>query len=117
MDSASPIMLEGAEERGTKAVSLSFAYESDGAEVAYTPKTASWSLYDINEAIVNEREDEPISPLASAVTIVLSGLDLDADINGELRRVVVKGTYDSVLGSDLPFVKEVQFPIIKIAGQ
>lgn len=117
MDSASPIMLEAVEERGTKSIALSVSYESAGVEVAFVPKTASWSLYDINEVIVNGKEDEPISSLAASITIVLSGLDLDASVNDELRRLVVKGTYDSALGTDLPFVKEVQFHIIKIAGQ
>jgi hypothetical protein len=117
MDSASPIMLDDVEERGTKAIPVSFSYESEGEEVAYIPKTGSWSLYNVNEAIINDRENVPIAPLLSSVTIVLSGLDLDAAVDGELRRLVFKGTYDSALGNDLPIVKEVQFHIIKIAGQ
>lgn len=66
-----------------------------------SPKSATWSLFDESGAIVNSREDVVISPLASTVNVVLSGLDLVVT-NGSILTFVLDAIYDSALGSDLP---------------
>lgn len=116
MSNASPIMLDAIEELSTKAVVISFSYTNGGASVDTVPKTLTWSLRDLNDAVVNGRENVPISVIGTSVSIVLSGEDLNIDGSGELRKLVLRGTYDSELGNDLPFTKEIRFPVLKVSG-
>jgi hypothetical protein len=116
MSNASPIMLDAIEELSTKAVVISFSYTNGGASVDTVPKTLTWSLRDLNDAVVNGRENVPISVIGTSISIVLSGEDLNIDGSGELRKLVLRGTYDSELGNDLPFTKEIRFPVLKVSG-
>lgn len=102
-------------ERGTFVVDVSFT-DDDGNPVVPNAGLV-WSLTKADRAtIVNDREDEPITP-AATVTIVLSGLDLalDAGKHIQYRYLVIEGTYDGALGSDLPIVDHLRFPISDIA--
>lgn len=106
---------QAAVEEGTFAVTVSFTDE-DGDPVA--PNTGlTWSLTKSDrQTIVNAREDVGITPNTS-VTIVLTGDDLVKDA-GELvtwRYLVIEGTYNSTLGSNLPLKDHLRFPIVDIA--
>jgi hypothetical protein len=107
---------EAAHEGGTFAIDVSFTDEL-GADVI--PKAGlNWSLVkEDGVTIVNNREEVVITSPAATVTIVLSGVDLALD-SGKLvswRYLVVEGTYDSSLGSNLPLKDHVKFPIVNIA--
>jgi hypothetical protein len=79
---------------------------------SFVPKTLSWTLSKTDGSIVNEREDIEVETPASTVTIGLSDLDLVLPAAYDLLRIfTLSGTYDSVLGSDLPIVDEVAFEI------
>lgn len=116
VSASSPIILDSIEELSTKAVVVSFSYLSGGVSVDATPKTLTWSLRNLNDEIVNSRENVPILVIGTSITIVLSGEDLNIDGSGELRKLVIRGTYDSGLGDDLPFTKEIRFPVLKVSG-
>lgn len=81
---------------GTTVVVTFTLTDEDGSAV--TPNEASWSLYS-ERGVVNSREDVAITSLASSMDVVLSGDDLTAG----LTYFVVEGTYDSDVGTDLPF--------------
>lgn len=115
VSTASPIMLEAIEELSAKVITVSFSY-MNGTAIPTIPKTLTWSLRDLNDAVVNGRENVPISVIGTSVSIVLSGEDLNIDGSGELRKLVLRGTYDSELGNDLPFTKEIRFPVLKVSG-
>lgn len=88
--------------------------DTDGTAV--TPSSATWSLYNPSQQIVNGREDEVISPLSTSVTIVLSGNDVLYS-DGANRRLVVTYTYDSsTLGNGVTDNKEITFNIVNIVG-
>jgi hypothetical protein len=106
---------QGAAEKGTFAVTVSFTDEDGNA---ITPNSGlKWSLVkDDRITIVNNRENVAISP-GTSITIVLSGDDLVKD-PGELvtwRYLVTEGTYNGTLGSDLPINDHLRFPIVDIA--
>lgn len=101
-------------ERGTYAVTATLTDEN-GAPA--TPTSLVWTLTDLYGAVVNSREDVVVSPLASTITIVLSGADLAVSNPANVRRKVsFVGAYNSSLGSGLPLVAEVQFDIEEVAG-
>jgi hypothetical protein len=103
-----------ASEGGTFPITINFLDE-DG--VAVVPNAASWSLTrEDRVTIVNGREEEVITP-ASEVIIVLQGDDL-ASLNEkplEWRYLVIEGTYNSTLGTDLPLKDHLKFPVVNIA--
>ncbi len=82
-------------EDGTGVVQAGF-YDEDGASMV--PNSINWALTDSEGTVINNREQESITP-AQEVNILLTGNDLKP---GTLF-VTVWGTYDSDLGSDLPF--------------
>ena len=63
-----------------------------------TPNSFKWSLTDSEGSIVNGREQQVETP-AHELDIVLSGSDLPSGV----LTVTVEGTYNSDLGSDLPY--------------
>lgn len=109
-------LAEAAIEEGTKAFEVSFTDE-DGNPVS--PTTAIWSLTkDDKTTIVNDRTDIAITTPGTTETILLSGADLALEA-GELygwRYLVIEGTYNSSLGSDLPFKDHLFFAIRDIAA-
>lgn len=93
-------------DRSTYVVTAAF---TDAAGDAVVPNSVTWTLTDVNKAVVNSREDESETPAAS-LDIVLSGADIDHD-DGALRRVVVDAEYDSTEGSGLPLRGVAEFII------
>lgn len=98
-------------EQTTKAVTMAFEDE-DGQDVV--PNSLVWSLYNEDGDIVNDKEDVEIETPAATVTIAVYGDDL-VYTDGRKRRVVVTGTYDSTLGSDLPLVGIAEFNLVRQA--
>jgi len=82
--------------------------------------TLTWSLVDKDDEIINSREDVAITggDLDTSVDIVLQGDDLSAVENTTYTHLwlVVKGTYDSDAGTDLPFQDQVRFSVEAIKG-
>jgi len=102
-------VLVGAKEGSTFVLTVTFEDEN---RVAFVPVTCKWTLANKAGAIVNGRQDVVITSPTASVTIVLSGLDLAANQEGNLSRILmVTGTYDSAAGSNLPFAGEVSFAI------
>jgi hypothetical protein len=71
--------------------------------------TVTWSLYNEQGQIVNEREDEAIAS-DNPVNIVISGNDIKYS-DGARRILVVKARYNSTLGDNLPLVDMASFSI------
>ena len=87
---------------GTAVFRVAFKDEDGNAVV---PNTATWTLLR-GGSVLNNRKDVSITP-AAVVDIVLSGNDLVGDI----QYLVVKGDYDSSLGSGLPLRQWVSFNV------
>ena len=105
-----------APEEGTYTITLEFSDE-DGTDI--TPETMFWSLMDRDRNIINNRLDQEITVLSTSATIVLTGDDLAITSNsprGSKRRFTLIGTYDSDLGTDLPFTAECEFTIQHFVG-
>jgi hypothetical protein len=87
-------------ETGTYLVTLTFADENG---VPMTPTAVTWSLYDPDGGIVNERENVSVTAPATATTIVLTGDDLalTAGLLYEDRVFVVAATYFSTPHGEL----------------
>lgn len=111
---------EKAQEGSTYGIKVAFTEKSDPSDAVGTPFTPNsglkWSLKDKYGTEVNERTDIPITP-AESVVIVLSGADLALGGGPTRRYVTVEGTYNGVLGNNLPLVDEVSFPIQNLVGQ
>ena len=108
------LLTEPAQEEGTYAITFTFTDE-DGDPV--TPNSATWTLSDFEGNIINSRENVTITALASSKTIVLSGADLAiSDETGVKRTLTVEGLYNSTLGNNLPFKKEVNFRIEQLTN-
>lgn len=103
--------LDSARDRSTYAITVAFTDE-DGNAV--TPTSATWSLVDENDDIVNERQNVVISSLDTSVTVVLSGADT-AYANGAYRKFVVKYIYTSSLGAGQTNNQQVTFNVDDIA--
>ena len=106
-------LVEKANEESTAILSVTFT-DSGGALVV--PQSATWTLSDGNNAVVNNRSNVEINPLASTVHIVLHGDDLKLPVPRErTRRVLVKAIYDSATyGSDLQMNEEFEFTIVDL---
>ncbi len=104
-----PIILgTKAPERGTYGISMIFTDKGE----SFVPKTLFWTLTKTDGSTINGKKDVEIETPASTVTIVLQDLDLVLAAAYDLLRIfTLTGTYDSVLGSDLPIVDEVAFEI------
>lgn len=101
-------------EKSTFVVTAAFT-DHTGAPV--TPTAMAWTLTNGAGAVVNSRSAVAIAPLASSVSIVLSGADLALpDAGDPVRRLTLQGTYNSTLGNDLPFKDEVTFTIVGLEG-
>ena len=112
-------LLEKAIEESTFAIKTDFTVKTDPSDPVGTPfipnSGLSWSLTDKDGGIVNDRIDEPLTP-AESVIILLKGDDL-ALTGGPVRRyVIVRGTYNGVLGNNLPILDETSFMIQNLKG-
>jgi len=90
----------------------------DEDENAVTPNDLTWTLTDRHGNVINDREDEVITPDTS-VDIVLTGDDLQVgdDERATVLTVTIEGTYDSDAGTDLELKDSTTFPIdgLKVA--
>lgn len=104
-----------ASEESTLVINYAF---TDEDSVAATPVSATWTLSDCEGAIINNREDVTIASLSTSIDIVVSGDDLAMQsANDDGHRVfLVKGTYNSTLGSGLPFTDQCDFFIEGFVG-
>lgn len=112
-----PVTLtDNANERSTYAVDVSFFDEDD---VAVTPTSITWTLSDVQGNVINSREDVAVAVPAATITIVLSGLDLVLDNTyvSNIRKILIKATYTSTLGSGLPLRDEITFEINDFSAQ
>ncbi len=110
---------EKAIEESTFAIKTDFTVKTDPSDEVGTPFTPnaglSWSLTDKNGDIVNGRIDEPLTP-AESVTIVLEGDDLALSGSPVRRYVIVRGTFNGVLGNNLPLIDEASFLVQNLKG-
>lgn len=110
-------LTERAAENGTFGIKCDFVEKAPGGDVPFTPKPGlKWSLRDSQKNIINSRSDVPITP-AQSVIIVLTGADLALTGGPAKRYVIVEGTYDGVLGTDLVVLKEAVFQIKNLVSK
>jgi len=84
---------------------------------SFTPNAGLvWSLRDKHGTPVNGKEDQPITS-GTSIIIVLTGNDLALSGGPTRRYVTVEGTYNGVLGNNLPLVDEVSFQIANLVGK
>ncbi len=87
------------------------------ADEAVTPTTFLWTLTDKSGSVVNSREDVAVTP-ATTTWILLQGNDLADAIQSAVRKITIKGTYNTTLGgvakTAVPFTGEYQFTICKL---
>jgi len=107
-----------AQEGSTYVIQADFVEKtSDGVVGPIIPNTGlTWSLRDAQGNFINGREAVSLIP-AESVNIVLSGNDLLLGGNYPGRRyLTIDGTYDSLLGEDLPIKIETSFQIENLVG-
>ena len=112
-------LLEKAIEGSTFAIKTDFTVKTDPSDevgIPFTPNSGlTWSLTDKDGNIVNNRLDEGIAS-AESVVIVLKGDDLLLTGGPVRRYVIIRGTFDGVLGNDLPLIDEASFLIQNLKG-
>ncbi len=111
---------EKAVEGSTFGIKVDFTAKADPSDLVGTPFTPNagltWSLTDRHGNEINGRTDEPLTE-AESVVIALTGDDL-ALAGGPTRRfVIVKGTYNGVLGNNMSLIDEVSFQIQNLVGE
>ena len=99
-------------DESTYVVNCSFKDE-DAAPVI--PNVITWTLTNDAGTVINGRTGVVIAVPAASVDILLSGDDLDY-ADGPARILVIDGTYDSPLGTDLPIRESVRFLIEDLVG-
>jgi hypothetical protein len=112
-------LFEKAQEGSTFAIKVEFTVKADPDDEVGTPFTPNsglvWSLKDKDGNEINGKTDEPISS-GESIIIVLKGDDLALTGGPTRRYVTIEGTYNGVLGDNLPLVGEVSFPIENLVG-
>jgi hypothetical protein len=100
--------------RSTYVIHVSFTDDTGAAAVPNADLT--WTLLKKDGSIVNGRQNVAITSAAS-ITIVLHGADLALTAReSKTRKVLIQGTYNSSLGSNLEIKDEVTFPIVDLTG-
>lgn len=96
-------------EKSTCIITCTFRDETDALA---TIASATWSLYNTANAIVNSRSSVALSVVGGVGTIVLTGNDLaiGSGDSGK-RRLLVEATYNSTNGVGLYLKKEYSFTI------
>ena len=83
---------------------------------AVTPSAMTWTLTDRKGTVINSRSDVSATP-GTSVTITLKGDDLQlTETADNWRELLVKYTYDSSAGSNLPGRDVLRFEIQPLAG-
>jgi len=81
------------------------------------PTAATWTLTDLEGTVINLKEDVAISPLASEMTVLLSGDDLaltDQTNKFEMRLFTFEGTYDPGDASAASIKESGEFPVYNL---
>lgn len=102
---------EAANEKSTKSFTV-VCTDEDGTAV--TPTALLWTLVDVNQTLINSREQEVHASLSTSMTITLTGDDLQILSTETTRKkvkryLVLEATYDSSLGNDMANKEEVEF--------
>jgi len=106
-------MIKVINENGVALMTLTF---QDTSGTIFVPVTSYWQLMKPNGAIVNNRTFDLNS--FSGTTVVLSGNDLKMDDTGDVKRIfAVQGTFNSSIGSGLPFTAEFAFNVRNLYSQ
>jgi hypothetical protein len=112
-------LVEKAIENSTFAIKTEFAVKTDPSDAVGTPfvpnSGLNWSLVDEDGNVINDRLNVELTP-ASEVIVLLQGDDLALRGGPAKRYVIVRGTYNGVLGNDLPIVDETSFQIQNLKG-
>lgn len=97
-----------ADERATYVITGAY-YDESGITVI--PTAAVWTLTDIAGNVINSKSAQPISPLGTSFTVLLTGGDLAIgnSINNVARLFTVQTTYNSTLGTGLVGRGQVKF--------
>lgn len=110
---------EKAQEGSTFAIRVDFTVKVDPDDlvgIPFTPNSGlTWSLKDPAGNEINGKTDVDIAS-AESITIVLKGLDLALAGGPVHRHVTLKGTFNGVLGDNLPLIGEVSFQIQNLVG-
>ena len=101
-------------ERSTVRIEVSF-YDSRGNLQAPNPGTIKWTLTDLKNEVINNREQQPIAS-ANTIDIVLTGPDLmilDAESNNPKasRILTIQAEYDSDYGIGLSLNDQIIFNV------
>lgn len=110
------VLSQRAREAGSFVFQIDF---TDEVGTATVPVSATWSLVDSLDAVVNSRDKVPITSLAATVYVAVHGDDLLAtgDSETDIRFFVVESTYLSALtGSILPANRAARFRITDLPG-
>lgn len=101
-----------AQEESSYIVSIDFFVSTvEGFLYSITPRELKWTLYDENRRLINSRREIPVEPHEN-ITIILFGNDLKLEGDYPEKRVLtIYGKYDSLFGTDLPILEEIQFQI------
>ena len=93
--------------------------DSAGATISASAiSSMTWTLTDGFGVVINDREDEEITPVANPKDIVLSGDDLSKSESGtrSKRILLVKAIYTGSLGADLPLNGQYVFYVEEFPG-
>lgn len=108
---------EKARELGSFAIRANFLNEDGDPAIL---RNITWRLTRTSgkaTTVVNSRSAVAMDDNQSSIVVALSGNDLRRWYNdSNLRRVTVRGTYDSDIGDDLSYADEVEFEIVPLAG-
>lgn len=96
-------------EKDTLSIQVSF-FDSDQV-TAVTPNTLAWTLKDITGTVINARSAITLTP-ATSVWIELTGDDLAMTATGRERRLLLTGTYNSIIhGTNRQINREIKILI------
>lgn len=107
-----PLILTGTAVRGGS-VGMKITIVDENGD-ALVPTAATWTLTDLEGSVINSRTDVAISPLASEMTVLMSGDDLaisDATNEYEIELFTFEGTYDPGDASAAPIRESGEFPV------
>lgn len=93
-------------------VKITAAFTDDN-EAAVTPKTLTWKLTDEDGNVINNRSSVTVTNLSTSVDIALTGNDLPVKAGYTQRwlYLILSGTYDSDLGTDLSLRDWCKIPV------
>jgi hypothetical protein len=107
-----PLILTGrANQGGSVGMKITIVDENGDALI---PTAATWTLTDLEGNVINSRTDVAISPLASEMTVLMSGDDLqiaDETNEYEIQLFSFEGTYDPGDASAVPITESGEFPV------